>query len=65
MSKRGIDQYIKLLKKNATWQGSWLEREVEILKSQNKKIPKGKKITLLQGNKTYREHTSILNSKNF
>jgi hypothetical protein len=54
-----------LLKKNATWQGSWLEREVEILKSQNKKIPKGKKITLLQGNKTYREHTSILNSKNF
>jgi hypothetical protein len=29
------------------------------------KNPKEEKITLLQGNKTYGEHTSISNSKNF
>jgi hypothetical protein len=39
-------------------------------RGRNTKKPKlknheGKKITLLQGNKTYGEHTSILNSKNF
>jgi hypothetical protein len=34
---------ISTCKKNATWQGSWLDREIEILISQNKKFPNGKK----------------------